>query len=122
MTRLSLIPIKPCGSYPATPLIANAADFTWTQAGASFADGAGFTMTGNDLVLVHNSNAAPQTVTVTSVIDEKNRAGDITTYSVGIGEYAVLGPFKRKGWQQTDGKLYLAASATDVEFAIISLP
>ncbi len=122
MARQNLTPKVPAGSYPALPLGANAADLAFTAAGAGFAEGSGFTMTGNDLVIVKNGNVAQQTVTFTSVADDKNRTGDITTYALGAGEYGVFGPFKRPGWQQSDGKLYMAASAADVEFAVISLP
>ncbi len=109
-------------NYPTLQPAANAADFVWTAAGASFADGAGFVHTGRELILVQNSNAGAQTVTINSVVDEKKRTGDITTYSVGIAEFAVLGPFPVNGWRQADGQLYLAATATDVKFAILRLP
>jgi len=122
MARLALTVQEPCGSYPALPLTAEAEDFTWTTAGADFVEGAGFTMTERELILVRNDNVAAQTVTVSSMVDAYNRDGDITTYSVGIGEYAMFGPFKKDGWVQADGKLYIAASATDVFFAIIRLP
>lgn len=124
MARLLLTGKSAAGSNPALPLSANGADLAFTPAGADFADGAGFVMTGNDLVIVRNGNVAAQTVTFTSVADERNnRSGDIAAYSLGAGEFGVFGPFKRKGWMQpANGQLYLAASATNVEFAVIHLP
>lgn len=122
MARLALTVQTLLGSYPTRPLVANSADFVWTAAGADFADGAGFTLTGKEIVLVHNLNAGAQTVTFDSVIDEQGRSGPITAYSVGISEYAMFGPFQNTGWRQADGKLYFATTATDVAFAVIRYP
>ena len=117
LTVQSVIP-----KYPATPLTVEAADFVWTTAGADFADGARFPHTGREVILIHNLNAGAQTITINSSADPKGRQGTITTYSVGIGEYAVFGPFPVTGWRQADGYLTMAASATDVWFAILRLP
>jgi len=122
MTRLALTPVTTLGSYPTLPLTANSADFAFTAAGASFADGASYPLTGNEILLVHNGNVGAQTVTISSVKDDLNRTGDITTYSIGAGEYAVFGPFKEKGWKQSTGLIHIAASAADVDFAVIKLP
>lgn len=107
--------------YPVTPITANALDFAFTAAGASFADGAEFTLTGKEILLVHNANVGAQTVTITSVVDSYNRTGNITAYSVGIGEYAVFPQFMQLGWLGSNGKLHIAASAADVEFAVLRL-
>lgn len=121
MARLVLVPQAIVGPYPTTPVTANALDFVFTPAGASFADGAGFTMTGREIILVQNLNVGAQTVTITSMPDAYNRLGTITTYSVGIAEFAMI-YVPQSGWMQTDGQLYMAASAADVGFAIIRLP
>jgi len=122
MAVLDLTPQTVIPKYPATPLTANAADFVWTAAGADFADGARFPHTGKEIILVRNDNVGAQTVTIESAVDEKNRVGNITTYSVGIGEYAAFPPFPVVGWRQTTGYLMLEASAADVSFAILRLP
>jgi hypothetical protein len=122
MARLSITPTSVVAKYPALPLTANSADFTWTAAGASFADGAGFQMTGKEILLVRNDNVGAQTVTITSVEDKYGRTGNITTYSVGSGEYAAFPQFPKDGWAQADGQLYFAASAADVYFAVLRLP
>ncbi len=121
MSRLSVTPQQMLGAYPSLPISADGADFVFTAAGASFADGASFAITGKELLLVHNGAGTAQTVTISSVADEKGRTGDISAYSVGAGEYAAFGPFKKPGWAQAaDGnKLYFAASNTAVEFAVL---
>jgi hypothetical protein len=122
MARLALTVQTPPGKYPALPLTANSADLAWTASGANYADGASFTLTGRELLLVRNANAGAQTITISSVADDKGRVGDITTYSIGIGEYAMFGPFPREGWAQSDGKLYFAVTAADLYFAVVQLP
>jgi hypothetical protein len=122
MTRLAITPKTVLGSYPTLPLSANSLDIVFTPAGASFADGASYLLTGQEILLVHNDNIGAQTVTITSVADDLSRTGDITSYSVGAGEFAVFPLFKEKGWKQSDGTIHISASATDVEFAVLKLP
>lgn len=122
MAVLDVTPQSPPGKYPATPLVADSADLEWTAAGEDFAEGARFPCTSRELLLVRNDNAGAQTVTITSEADEKNRLGDIEDYSVGIGEYAMFGPFPRDGWADSGGYLNFEASAADMYFAVIRLP
>lgn len=122
MARLSITPQEPLGKYPATPLVANSADLTWVASGADFADGAGYTLTGRELLLVRNDNVGAQTITIQSVVDPQNRTGNITAYSIGIAEYAMFGPFPKEGWAQSDGKLYFAVTAADLYFAVVRMP
>lgn len=122
MAELSLTVQTIKGGYPSLPVTANAADIVWTAAGADFADGAAFDHTGREIILVRNDNVGAQTLTIDSVADEKGRTGDITTYSVGAGEYAAFGPFPVAGWRQSDGDMNIVASAADVYLAIIRLP
>lgn len=123
MARLSLTVQEVAGFWPALPLTANAEDFTWTASGADFADGFSFTNTGREILLVRNDNAGAQTITISSVANGHNRTGDITTYSIGIGEYAWFGPFKPEGWNQTGTQvIYGAVTAADLYFAVCRLP
>jgi len=81
-----------------------------------------FFSTGKELVIAHNTGVSTRTITITSVASARNnRTGDITTYSLGAGEYAALGPFEREGWMQSDGYIYLEASHADVKFGIVTL-
>ena len=121
MARLILTPKQLPEKYPATPITANALDFAFTAAGADFADGAGFTLTGKEVLIAYNPEATPYTVTVESVVDSYNRLGNITTYSVGAGEYAVFPQFPTDGWRQSSGRLHFAASNALVQFAVLRL-
>ena len=122
MAELSLTPQAMIAKYPTLPVTPNAADFTWTTAGADFADGAAFTMTGNQVLLVRNDNVGAQTITIQTVADDFNRTGNITAYSIGAAEFAAFPALKLPGWRQSDGKYRFAASATDVFFAVLTLP
>lgn len=90
---------------------------TSVDAGAISADGAALALTagdvangnkfvssGKDYLLVYNSSTdTDYYVTINSVADDKGRTGDVTQYDVGYGEFALFGPFTRKGWAQTSG-------------------
>lgn len=98
---------------------ANAADLTMT--GADVANMNDVVASGKDLIIAHNTGASPYTVTITSIADPFGRTGDITTYSMDAGEYAIFGPFGSDGWLQADGRLYFQASNVAVKFGIVRL-
>ena len=122
MARLA-VPVQDITpAYPATlPIAVGSAAIVFTNAGASFAEGAGFPLTGREVLIVKNGNAAAQTVTISSVKDDKFRTGDITAYSLAIGAIAIF-RLPVDGWRQADGQLYFAATATDVAFGVVRLP
>lgn len=118
MPRVSLTPKAALGAY-GNYGVANAADLAMAAADASSLNQ--FVASGNDLVFAHNTGGSDYTVTISSVADPFGRTGDITTYSLGAGEYAVFGPFKLAGWMQSDGKIYLQASNAGVKFGVVAL-
>jgi hypothetical protein len=99
---------------------ANAADITF-QAGDN-TNGNETPCTGKDLLLVNNTDAAAQTVTIDAAPDDVGRDGSISAYSVGAGELAIFGPFPTASYRQTDGMLHIDVSAATVELAIIRIP
>ena len=121
MARLALTVQALPAKYPALQPTANAWDVVFTAAGADFADGAKFTLTGKEIVIVGGGGAGG-TVTVSSVADSvTKRTGDVTAYAVGANEFAVLPQFQVRGWQQSDGMLYMAGSAATVTFCVLRL-
>lgn len=118
MARVTITKQVPLGAYPTLPVAANALDLTETAADA--ANKNQFAPSGDDLVIIHNTDVGAQTVTFTSVVDEFKRTGDITTYSVGAGEIAAF-RFKIPGWTQSDGYVYIEASDAGIKFAVIQL-
>jgi hypothetical protein len=119
-TRTALVKTTPKGSYPSLPIGAGLADVT--MAAADIGNMNYFPASGNDLLIAYNSGASTYTVTITSMPDQYGRSGDIATYSMAAGDIAVFGPFKRDGWVQTDGNIYLQASNAAVKFGVITLP
>ena len=118
MARTSLTVTTSLGSY-GDYSVANAADMTMAAADTSNQNQ--FTASGNDLIVAHNTGASPYTVTINSVDDRYGRAENIAAYSLGAGEYAVFGPFKKHGWGQTDKMIYLEASNADVKFGVVKI-
>lgn len=121
MARLALTVQEPPSAYPTLPLAANDADVTFTAAGADFADGASFAMTGREILLVRNPTGGALTVSIDSVADSRRRTGDVTAYSIGAGEIAAFWINRTEGWRQSDGTLHFEGSATGLEFAVIRL-
>jgi len=82
-----------------------------------------FTATGKELVIAHNTDGATAyAITIHSTPDPYNRTGDIEGYNIPAGGYAVLGPFPRIGWMQSDGKVYIDVENAAIELAVIVLP
>lgn len=120
MARVTLTKKTVLGSKTSAYSTANSADLA--MAAANVSDKNQFACSGNDLVFAHNTGASPVTITINSVADPQlGRTGDIAAFSLGAGEYGIFGPFSRAGWQQSDGYVYLEASAADVKFGVVQL-
>lgn len=120
MARLVITPVQPAGSYPSLQPAATSLDYAYQAPGLA-SDGIGWLNTGREILLVRNSSAGALTFTVTSV-PLYGRSGDITAYSIGANLFSLLGPFDPKGWNQSDGMVYVAGSTTSVLFAVVRLP
>lgn len=107
---------------PFEAISANGADFIW--AAGTVTDGDTFVCTGREILLAHNVNVAAKTITIVSVNDETNRAEDITTYSIGAGEYAAFGQglTNSKGWKSSSGTIRVTVEHADVMLAVLRLP
>lgn len=119
MPRTSLTPQTAKGPYPGT-VSANDLDITWAAADA--VNGNDFAFTGRELILARNDDAGAQTITLTSSADEKKRMGDITAYSIGIGEYAAFWAGGVQGWTQTGSKFFIDVSDANIFLAIVKIP
>jgi hypothetical protein len=120
MPRTALVPVKPLGPYPIpTQPAVTTLDFTF--AASDNVNGNQFPASGADLLLVQNTNAAPQTFTVRSAPDLLGRSVDIAAYSVGIGLFSQFKISTQVGWVQPDGNIYLDSSNANIKFAITKL-
>lgn len=121
MARTTIVAQALLGPYPSLPLTADSADIVF--ANSDNANGNQVVSTGKEIVLVrNNSGGAAGTVTITSTVDELNRTGHITAYSLANGDIAMLGPFSEKGWKQSDGYLYIDTSAATMQLKVVKIP
>lgn len=81
-------------------------------------------LTGREVLLIRNGDAAPQVVTITSAPDEEGRSGDITGYNIPAGETHCFGPFPLEGWAQGgDGNaLWFQCATVTMQVAALRLP
>jgi len=118
MARQAHTPLSALGTKT-NAYSAGAADLTMQA--ADVANKEAVVCTGAEIVIAHNTGAGAHAITVSSVVDSYGRTGDVDSYSLGAGEYAVFGPFETEGWIQSDGKLYFEADNADVKFGVVKL-
>ena len=122
MTRKTHTPQTLQGSKPSAYDVANIADITYAVTNGAPGDGGDqFVCSGNDIIIARNDQAGAQTITIYSAEDPYGLVDDITTYSIGIGEYAIIGPLKVIPWRQADGNMWFATSHADILVAVIAL-
>lgn len=101
--------------------IANALNIAWQTGTVA---GEKFTCTGREILLIRNDTGT-NTVTITSVDNDKGRAENLAAYEITGAEIAVWtgGLTNAKGWKQTDGTILVTATTgTAVSFAVLRLP
>lgn len=106
---------------PFEAITALAAHFTF--AAGTITDGDTFQCTGREILLVKNGTGT-NTLTITSVDDEKGRAEDITAYSLAAGLFAVfgIGLTNSQGWKAAAGTVRITVSSAEVTVAVLRLP
>ena len=81
-----------------------------------------FRSTGKEILIVHNDNAAPQTITITSQpASRSGRIGDIAAASIPIGEVRVFQIFPKDGWE-SGGLITVTASDVDMMLGVFRAP
>jgi hypothetical protein len=93
-----------------------AVEATWTDGDA--VNNLQSVFTGGEIVLVHNTDSGSHTATIQSVGDTFGREGDLVM-AVPAGEIHLAGPFRRLGWQQSDGKLYIDTDDATLKVLVI---
>lgn len=81
-------------------------------------------LTGREHLVFINTTGGAITVTISSVAAASNsRTGNITTISVpATTGILITQKFPLDGWQQTDGNLYIDASATGLKVLVLQDP
>jgi hypothetical protein len=88
------------------------------------ANGNEFTNDGKTELHVLNGDGSARTLTVSGVADENGRTQDLAI-AISAGKTARIGPFRPRGYNQTDGKVYLSWSVgttTAVKIGVVSDP
>lgn len=111
--------VTPKGPYPGT---VNANDLDVVQFTLDNTNGNVWTGNGRDLLVIQNPTAGAITVTLTSSSDASKRKADITTYSLGVGEFMAFWYGNLVGWDQGGGALYIDCSATGLKGIIFRIP
>ncbi|MFW6079531.1 MAG: hypothetical protein ACODAE_07920 [Gemmatimonadota bacterium] len=93
---------------------------TLTFEAADVTDMNDFVFTGGEIVIARNTDGgAAHDVTLSSADDPFGRREDIED-SVPADAVRVYGPFKRRGWLQSDGRFHLEADDAAIEFAVLA--
>jgi hypothetical protein len=124
MARVLVAAQLPAGAYPALPPGANSRDVTFQVCDSGLGNYTPI-VENKTLILIQNVAVGAKTVTFTSVVDDKNRTGDITAYSVGASEIAMFGPFKAAGWSHGIGAgngIWIDGEDANIKIAVITLP
>lgn len=117
--RTTINPFSPAAILSGAPA-ADALDATFTAIDTS--NGNQTLNNGQLMLIFYNSHASTAyTFTVSTVADDLGRTGDITTYSLAAGEYAVVGPIPTKGYTQSNGYIYYTASNAAIKVLPVQL-
>lgn len=114
MPRTALTVLASDGPYDADGI-----SVTWTAADVTNKNQ--FTPTGREVVLARNTDGVTAySVTITSVADDFGRTRDMTV-SIPANGFRMFEITALAGWQQSDGQIYLEATNTAIQFAVIRL-
>lgn len=115
-TALPIVAVK--DSFDAV----GALGLNYVYTAADVANGNSFGCTGHEVVVAQNTDSGSHTVTISSAPDAYGRSGDITSYALAAGLFAVLPFFTVAGWRQSDGTIHIQANDATVKFAVLRLP
>jgi hypothetical protein len=97
-----------------------AGDLTVTMAASDATNGNSFPMTGNEILVVQNTDTVAHTFGVTSVADVEGRVdSSLSAYSVAASAIVAIEASILKGWQEADGNLYLTSSNILLKFGVL---
>lgn len=93
-----------------------------TMTALDAANGNSFPATGREVVIFQNTDGAnPQTPTIRSVADNEGRTGD-ESLAMAASSFAITQMYPTKGWQQTDGNIYIDTTSALVKAAVVRFP
>ena len=97
-----------------------AGDLATTFTAADTVNGNSFAATGNEILLIQNTDAAAHTFTVSSVADSLGRTDtSLANYSVAANTIAAIQISTLAGWIQSNGNINLTSSSNLLKFAVL---
>ncbi len=117
MPRTALTATKLFNVYSGTPA-SDALDVQGLLTALDNTNGNSFPCTGEEILLIQNSDVSAHTVTIHSVPDSEGRTGDITAYNLEAGDIAMV-EIPRTGFIQSDGTVYIDANSNLVKVAVL---
>lgn len=118
MARTALTKVTPKGPYTAI----SPGDLALAFTAADAVNGNKFPLSGTEIVLMQNTDTGAHHVTISSTPDDKGRSGDIASYSIAAGAFAVWSARgAHDGWKESDGNLYISADDATIKFAVLNL-
>jgi hypothetical protein len=120
MAVVTISPIPEVVKYPLPTPAANSLDITPVVPTVAV-DGVDFDLTGREVVVIQNSAATPQTVTLKSVADARGRVGDIGPYVLQAGEFAAFIP-PADGFRGGNGRCLFTMDSTSVKVLVFRVP
>lgn len=120
MARTSFTVITAPGAYAGA---LSTLPFTKVFTATCTSTGMQFVLTGAEVIIARHPATASSThhMVLTSVDDPYGRSESITE-GLSSGQFKLIGPMKKSGWMQTDGKMYLHSNSTKVQAVIIKVP
>lgn len=99
-----------------------AGDLTLNQVAMDAANGNSFPATGQEIIIVQNTDSSAHTFTVSSVADNLGRVdSSLSSYSVGASGIVVIQMKQLAGWLQVNGNVNLAASSNMLKISVVRL-
>lgn len=117
-TALTVLVLKQ-NNYPV-----QAGDLSTTFTACDTVNGNSFVVTGQEILLVQNSDASTHTFTVTSVADSYGRLDtSLTNYTVAVSPAIVAIQVKQlAGWAQTGQVINMTCSSALLKFEVLRYP
>jgi hypothetical protein len=117
MPRVTHVAQEGTGKYP---VLASIDPIVFTA--ATPADDEQTIHTGREVIIARNVSADTNyDVIITSAASSRTGRTGSLTYELAFGEQIQIGPLGIDGWKQSDGMLYFAGEAADIEFAVVRL-
>jgi hypothetical protein len=100
-------------------VVINAGDLVVTMTASDTVNGNSFPATGNEVLLVQNTDVSAHTFTITSTPDVMGRTSDLAAYSLAASAIVAIQEANLGGWRQVDGNIYLVSTSALLKYGVL---